>query len=330
MGILSAFLGTIIGYSVPGEESNALNGLHGYNNYLVGLGICFCDAEIYLNNNVWYQFGQLVLPMVFSSLFCSFLHLWICNSIRGLTFAYNIGLSVWLAFAVSLGPNSVYCPTMISPEIPAPSSASIEYSMINIEWVFRGIFAGIGQVFFVPQLEPGLTIFCALALGSPIAAFLAFCGSSIGLLVSVLTHSSEYNASVGLDGLSAVLASIALGGFYFVPSKYSFLLAAIGSVLCVPMRQFFVSLLANHNGPSMTFSFCAVATVLFASKWPVAVPPALLHSVERHLISRMRAMQSVAKLDKGVSTDTNELSNWPDLMAHHYARPGTPNPDIPI
>ena len=186
----------------------------------------------------------------------------------------------------------------------------------------RSAVAGVGQVYFSPGLAPSIIVTSGLALGSPIAAALALFGSAIGVSVAILAHSTRWMTEIGLDGLSAVLASVAIGGFYFVSSRQSLILAGLTSIFCVVIRPLFAGLLVRPFGPAMTFPFCISATIVIlaarAMGSPTPVPERLVESPERHLAGRTDCERWTAKFAKGsdlTQAELDAISEWPDLAA---------------
>ena len=287
LGVISSFMGTSIGFMLPKERQAATNGLHGYNGYLVGMGMGYFNAGLKRNPYDWYYFGALILPLLFTSLLCWMTHMALRKTISTppFTFAYNIALSCWLALTVDLDTTSDYHPSFSKEAGHTP----IEYGQISLDWFLRSSAAGVGQVFFSPELTSSLIIIAGLTIGSPIAAALGFFGSMVGTSVAIFLHANQSTANVGVYGLSAVLAAISLGGFHFVLSFASVALAFFASVFSVAATFVFTGLLVHSvDGPAMTFPFCAVATFLMLAVrdigTPVLVDPKTFTSCEAHFV----------------------------------------------
>ncbi len=254
------------------------------------MGIGYFDAQLTLDRSDWVQFCRLLLPVFFSSVLCSLIHFVLSNmKSPPFTFAYNISLSCWLAFAVSRGPTSVFCPIFTSPRAPlVDDTVLIEYDNIDFGWFIESVLAGIGQVFFAPELASSIIILGGLSLGSPLIGIFCFLGSTVGTGIGIITHSVKWMTESGFDGFSPVLAAVALGGFYFVPSISSIVYMVFGSVFCVAVRHIFVGLLVHPSGPALTFPFCVVTTFMYLAAlitgWPKMVPLKNFSHPERHLI----------------------------------------------
>jgi urea transporter len=288
LGFISAFIGTLFGMSIPGERKAALDGLHGYNGYLFGMGVGYFNYKLAENTTSWESFAILLPITVVGAVICFLINVAISKSISSppFTFAYNIILSCWLAYATSLSGKSDFSPTFF---VQRPTTW-ISYSQIDFGWFVKSTLAGIGQVYFSPELTASIIITGGLAIGSPIAALLAIIGSAVATGVAIVTHASITLAEEGVYGLSAVLGSIGLGGFYFYFSWSSVGIAILTSIFCVIMTPLLAGLFVRPFGPAMTFPFCFSATFIFIAckilGRPILVPQDILESPEAHLMAK--------------------------------------------
>jgi urea transporter len=323
MGLIASCIGTSLGFTIKSERKAAINGLHGYNGYLFGMGVGYFNTGLSMHSNSWYDFGILSPVVVLGGVICFLIHVALMKSLSSppFTFAYNITLSCWLAYACSLSSMSDLSPVFVSGTTESQLDSWISFGEIDFGWFVRTTLAGVGQVFFSPELTSSIVITSALAIGSPIAAILAIMGSAIGTLIALVTQGSVYWAENGIYGLSAVLASIGLGGFYFVFSWWSVLLAFLGSVLSVWLSPLVAGLFVRPGGPCMTFPFCIAATFLyFAMKHlgrPIMVPSSILHAPEDSFIERRNA-RKIFERHKETSEELDErerklIQKWPDL-----------------
>ena len=285
LGLIACLIGTLLGFVVPGERINALNGLHGYNGYLFGMGLGYFNYNLSGDPSSGYYFAVLLPTVVAGAVICFLINIALRSSVSTppFTFAYNMTLSCWLAYASSLSSSSDFVPTFRYQSQPL----WVSYSEIDFGWYMRCTLAGIGQVFFSPELRSSIFILAGLAIGSPISAFLAVIGSAVGTGIAVVSHASASLTEEGVYGLSAVLGSIGLGGFYFYFSLWSIGLSVLTSILCVVITPVIAGLFVRPNGPSMTFPFCVAATLMHASAKalgrPILVPVDSLESPEAHL-----------------------------------------------
>ena len=318
LGLLACLLGTSLGFVIPSEREAAINGLYGYNGYLFGMGVGYFNAGLTKNAYDWITLVQLLPVVLLGGIICFLVHVALSKSmaVPPFTFAYNITLSCWLSYAATLAPDSCFSPTFMSPHQSPEAVQYISYNNIDFPWFMTTALAGVGQVFFCPELRGSVLIICGLAVGSPIAATLGFFGGIIGSGVAILTHGSVSLAEAGIYGLSAVLASIGLGAFYFCLSWKSVILAFLGSLLSIMMTPLMAGLLVRPGGPCMTFPFCLAASLLYLSAKhlgkPLLVPKPFLESPEMHLV-RKSEFEGIREMNKIDSIPPETLK--PDSLA---------------
>jgi urea transporter len=282
LGLISAMLGTAIGANI--DSANALTGLHGYNNFLIGMGIGYFGLSE--NSADWITFCRLVVPTIVTCLFGSIVHICFLKKapFPPFTFGYNIALSFWLSFAISGGPDSFMYPLFLTS--PTPPLERIMYDGVTFEWYMKSTLAGIGQVFFAPSLTSSLIILGSLIIGSPMIGIYGLIGSLVATAIAVFAHSVAWMTEIGLDGFSAVLTCIAFGCFYFVPSISSLLVGVASCIITVAGRYVFSGLLVHPVGPAGTFPFCIVTAFVYTAAvaigWPSRVHK--LDYPEKHLL----------------------------------------------
>jgi murein DD-endopeptidase MepM/ murein hydrolase activator NlpD len=119
----------------------------------------------------------------------------------------------------------------------------------------------LGGLFYLPRLDAGAFVLAALALHSRIALSLAASAFTVVLWLSPRAAGVPVEAL----GINAMLAAMALGGVYFVPSTSSFLLALAGAVLAVLGAVGLAPVFAKAGVPLSILPFnVAVLVMLFA------------------------------------------------------------------
>jgi murein DD-endopeptidase MepM/ murein hydrolase activator NlpD len=101
---------------------------------------------------------------------------------------------------------------------------------IELPWFWRDFFQSLASIVFVPDVFVGILLAVVLLFISRIGLMLALMGWSIcfGLL-----QFSAMGSTYGMffPGFNLILISIAIGSIYLIPSKTSYLLAALGTVI---------------------------------------------------------------------------------------------------
>jgi urea transporter len=117
----------------------------------------------------------------------------------------------------------------------------------------EGFFTSLGWLFLVPYPIAGALLFAGLLVASRYLALLALAGYLAGQAALALS------GSVGADlyGFNYMLAAMALGGIFSVPSRASFAMAAAGGALSAWLALAFGAALQPLHLPLLTLPFIA-------------------------------------------------------------------------
>jgi urea transporter len=114
----------------------------------------------------------------------------------------------------------------------------------------------------MPDSKCGVIHLIGLAICSPISAFYALLGSTVGTLTALGLGASPAQVYAGLWGFSAVLSSIAVGGMFFVSnSKALFGYVVLAAIFSAVIHGAVVSFMAPFGLPAFTFPFNVVAWI---------------------------------------------------------------------
>lgn len=311
LGLLGSIVPTVLGYVILSERTNAANGLHAYNGFLVGLGAGYFNANISLSQSDYCTFALLIVPVIILAITTFYFHIGIRSlfpSLPPFTLAYNLVLSCWLIWTMSLGTSSSFSPSFTSSNLAPLNQSPIEFSNISLGWFMKATLSGVGQVYFMPDLLSSILILGGLVLGSPLIGLMALLGSAVGLFLTVISHGPMGPAELGLSGYNAVLVSIGIGCFYYVFSWASLAMAGIGGIASVFAQSLFSNFLVHPVGPALTLPFCFVGALLHAagpSVGLVQVPPHTLDFPEAHVVkasSTQSESSHKSSLDQSNST----------------------------
>ncbi|MBE0622043.1 MAG: urea transporter, partial [Burkholderiales bacterium] len=165
-----------------------------------------------------------------------------------------------------------------------------------------GFFTSLGWLFLVPYPLAGALLFVGLLVASPYLALLALAGYVAGQAALALS------GSVGADlyGFNYMLAAMALGGIFSVPSRAGFAMAAAGGALAAWLALAFGAALQPLHLPLLTLPFIAAVYLWLgalavradnrAPRLNLDSPEAPERSYERARIAQVRgsALDSVA------------------------------------
>lgn len=124
-------------------------------------------------------------------------------------------------------------------------------------------FKSIGAVFFQYNIISGLLITTGLLLCSRIAFSLSVIGFVCGYLFCYFIQYNMSELEYSYIGFNFILTSIAIGGFFFVPSNRSYLLAIISAPLVVLLISGLGNVLISYTLPlySLPFSLVVILVV---------------------------------------------------------------------
>ena len=224
----------LIGYS----EEKAAGGYYGFNSLLVGLGI-----------GIFYQPGiAFIFVVIFAALFTLFLTIWM----EGYFGKYGLPYLSW-PFLIG-----IWIVTLASRSFTALQLSERGLYVINEVYGFGGIslvnlydfinniplhesviiyFKSLGAIFFQYNLLAGILVAVGLLIYSRIAFLLSLTGFFSAYLYYLFIGANLGELSYGYIGFNYILTAIAIGGFFIIPSKYSFLWV----ILLTPIISFIIT-----------------------------------------------------------------------------------------
>lgn len=259
-GLLAIFITQFFALFLGYNSLNIRDGSYSYNSLMVGmvLGLCY-DFNI-----------PFFLLLTFASYFTFLLTVWlfsICGK-RGLPFlSIPFLFAIWILLLSSLN--------FYSFNLSSRSDSSL-FSLLHLSttehWVNTIIFPdslsiyfkSLGAIMFQYNIVAGLLIAFGLFLFSRIAFFLSLIGFYSGFLFYSYFGGDVSELIYSYIGFNFILTTIALGGFFIVPSKKSFMLG----ILVIPMIALLISSLSSIFGYanlplySLPFNIVVLLTLL--------------------------------------------------------------------
>lgn len=233
------------------------NGLYGYNGCLVG-----CAAGVFLagQGTMGSTLGMTTFTLLGAAatpLVSAVLPKVLPKDIPPWTYAFNVvTLTSLLAFkGPPSGPESMFELFGGLPDTALPTGFGA---------VFLGPLKGVSQIFVVESSLSGMAILGGIGLYSPMLAAHALAGSTIGSLTGGLfLGGSAAEIAAGLWGYNSALTSMAIGTF-FVHSKHTVALSAVGAAATAVVFGATKTLLASTGAPCLTLPFCFAASALYS------------------------------------------------------------------
>ena len=225
-GLISVLTANISASILKFDKQSTIKGFYGFNSLLVGLGLGY-----------HYELTFIIIVM---ALFSGFLTLLFTITLQGVLGKYYLPyLSIPFVFSIWIVSGAG---GLISGTIDNQSGVytlnklfSIGgYLLVNFHnwWEVNttsgfldGYFLSLGAIFFQFNVLAGFVISIALLFYSRIAFILSLIGYSVAYLTYSFSGIDMTQLGYSYVGFNFILGSIAVGGYFYVPSRQSFLWA---------------------------------------------------------------------------------------------------------
>ncbi len=223
-GVIAVMASNTLAYLIGLNRQKIKRGYYGFNSLLVGLGL-----------GVFYQPGpEFFIILGFASLLTLFLTVWMEGVIGkyGLPFlSVSFLLGTWLVSlatrqftALHVSERGIY---MTNEMFRLGGQKMVtSYNLLadmGIPESVRLYFTSLGAIFFQYHLMAGVLIAIGLLIYSRIAFILSLVGFFSAYAYYHFIGADIHELSYSFIGFNFILTSIAVGGFFIIPSRWSFL-----------------------------------------------------------------------------------------------------------
>lgn len=223
-GLAAVLITHIAAYLIGFNTANIKSGLYGFNSLLVGLGI----GVIYQPSPEFY----LLLGFV------SLLTLFITVSLEGVVGKYGLPylslpflLALWVTIlaarqftALEMSEKGIF---LMNEFFEMGSYSAVQtYTWLHdlaLPESLRLYFRSLGAIFFQYGLLAGMLMAIGLLIYSRIAFTLSLLGFFSAYCFYLFIGANLNELSTAYIGFNFILTAIAIGGFFLIPSKYSYL-----------------------------------------------------------------------------------------------------------
>lgn len=223
-GLISVMISNVAAYLIGFNRFSIKSGYYGFNSLLVGLGI-----------GVYFAPGLELFIVIF---FASLLSLFITVLFEGVIGKYGLP---FLSVAFLL---TIWMVTLASREFQTLHVSERGIFLLNDLYAFGGApmikvynwfysldlhksiiiyFRSLGAIFFQYNIFAGILIALGLLIYSRLSFLLSLVGFFSAYYFYYFIGGNFAELSYGYIGFNFILTSIAIGGFFLVSSKYSFL-----------------------------------------------------------------------------------------------------------
>ncbi len=231
-GLIAVLVSNAAAYIIGFNREKITAGYYGFNSLLVGLGL-----------GIYYQMQmEFLLILIFASAFTLF----VTVAMEGIIGKYGLPylsisflLGIWTVTlasrtftALSISERGIFMPNELY-DIGGESMVYLYYwfGNLNLHESIVTYFRSLGAIFFQYHLFAGILLAIGLLIYSRIAFLLSLIGFFSAYLFYQIVGGSFQELSYSYIGFNFILFAIAIGGFFIIPSKYSFLWV----ILLVPL-----------------------------------------------------------------------------------------------
>jgi len=222
-GLLAVVTANLVATLLKFDKSTILKGYYGFNSLLVGLGLGY--------------YYELTLVIIVMAIFAGFLTLLITITFQGILGKYYLPyLSIPFVFSFWLVASAGFMATGTFDNLSGVYILNTLFSigghpLVNLHqwWVanitsnfLNSYFLSLGAIFFQFNVFAGIVIAVSLFIYSRIAFLLSILGYSVAYFAYSFMGMDMNLLGYSHIGFNFVLGAIAIGGYFYIPSKQSF------------------------------------------------------------------------------------------------------------
>jgi urea transporter len=265
-GLLAVLVTVTIAAVMGYDETKLKQGIYSFNSLLTGIGMgTFFDLGI-----AW--FVLLLLAVLFSFMISVILDGWL-GKYRLPFLSIPFVLSLWLIMLpslqfenIGLTQRNVFWLNQMYQIGGMPLINFFEtIENLPLNKIITFYLRSLSSIIFQNNLLSGILIMIVLLAGSRISFLLTITGFVTAYLFAVIVGSDTASFSFYNVGANYILVAIAAGGFFLIPSRYTFLWIVILVPLTSLMILFMTKLLSVFGLPvfSLPFSVIVIAFLFF-------------------------------------------------------------------
>jgi len=222
-GLLSVLTANVTASLLKFDTYRISKGFYGFNSLLVGLGLGY--------------YYQLTLVVIVIAIFAGFLTLLITIAFQGILGKYYLPyLSIPFLFAIWVVLSASWMVTGMEGNQSGVYTINKLFSiggypLVNLHqwWVgnitspfLNSYFLSLGAIFFQFNVFAGLVIAISVLMYSRIAFLLSLLGYSVAYSAYLFLGMDMTQLGYSYIGYNFILGAIAIGGYFYIPSKQSF------------------------------------------------------------------------------------------------------------
>jgi urea transporter len=221
-GLIAVIISNIVAILLKFDRFSVSKGYYGFNSLLVGLGLGY--------------YYELTMVMVVIAIISGFLTLLITIVLQGVLGKYYLPylslpfvLSIWIVLSAGAmvpnmdNQNGLYILNRLFSIGGHPLVNIHQWWINNITSVFiNGYFLSLGAIFFQFNVFAGIIVAISILIYSRISFLLSLIGYGIAYAAYTFLGTDMTQLGYSFIGFNFILGAIAIGGYFYISSKYSF------------------------------------------------------------------------------------------------------------
>ena len=248
MALLGVLISNLAAYLLKFDSEKIRSGFYGFNGILFGASTAF-----------YFELNNLLLLLIPIFIIITFLiatglehYLETAFNLPGLSLPFIISVYIFVIFLTNY---NFIVPNIHQYAVDSTASSFIYYAEIY--------FKSVSLIIFQPEIKAGVIIVIALLIFSRVLFVLSITAFVLNVLLLNLVLPSHFDSLLILSGFNSILTAFALGGSLIIPSRKSFFLVIISSLMVIIFTGFFMRLLDGTAFPLLVlpFNFIVLSTV---------------------------------------------------------------------
>jgi urea transporter len=255
-GLLSVVTANLGASLLKFDKFSIVKGFYGFNSLLVGLGLGY--------------YYELTLVIIAIAIFAGFLTLLITIVFQGILGKYYLPylsipflLSIWIVLSAGWmvtgttdNQSGVYIINKLFSVGGYPLVSLHQWWVGNITSTFlNSYFLSLGAIFFQFNVFAGIVVAFALLFYSRIAFLLSILGYGVAYSAYLFLGMDMTQLGYSFIGYNFILGAIAIGGYFYIPSKQSFMWAFAITPIIALVAAGLIGLLKPFNLALLSLPF---------------------------------------------------------------------------
>ncbi|HAB51580.1 MAG: hypothetical protein A2315_16965 [Ignavibacteria bacterium RIFOXYB2_FULL_35_12] len=248
MALLGVLISNLVAYILKFDAEKIRSGFYGFNGILFGASTAF-----------YFELNNLLLLLIPIFIIITFLISAVLE--HYLETAFNLpGLS--LPFVISVYIFVIFL-TNYNFIIPNIHQYGVDSTSSSLTYYMEIYFKSLSLIIFQPEITAGIIIIVAILIFSRVLFVLSIVAFVLNVLLLNFILPNHFDNLLILSSFNSILAAFALGGSLIIPSRKSFMLVILSSLMVVIFTGFFSRLLSGSLFPLLVlpFNFIVLATI---------------------------------------------------------------------